>query len=101
MITTSNTVAIENGTKTRYAAPDIRVRAKNLPDTSQVEALIQAMDGEAVIGETLQMFTATAVDGTTQLASGYTRKFQGAAEEVVKGYLEGLTANSGATFTIV
>lgn len=101
MITTSDTVAIVDGTIKRYAAPDIRVVPTLAADQTVVACVLQVLDGTDVIADVLVQFDTDDLDATTQAASGYVRKFQGAAEEVAKDYLEGLTANSGATFSIV
>jgi hypothetical protein len=101
MITTSNTVAIAAGTIVRYAAPSIRVVPTYSADQTQVSCILQVLDGTNVIADVLVQFTPAALDATVQAASGYVAKFQGASEKVAKDYLEGLAANSGATFTIV
>jgi hypothetical protein len=101
MITTSDVVAIADGTIALFDSPTIKVIPRNNSTKSTVSCLIQFWDGDTVVAEYLTEPTATSLDSTTQSVSGFTRKFQAAAEEVVKGYLEGVAANSGATFTIV
>ncbi len=101
MITTSDTVAIVDGTMIRYAAPDIRVRPLNVSDIEKVSCLLEVLDGENVVADARVEFTEAEIDGTSTVATSNAGAFQEAAEKVVKGYLEGLAANSGATFAIV
>ena len=101
MITTTDTVAIVDGTMIRYAAPTILVVPTFAADQTVVACVLQVLDGTNVIADVLVPFDPDDLDATVQAASGYVRKFQNAAEEVALGYLEALAANSGATFTIV
>ena len=100
MITTTSTVKIQDNTIVRYAAPVILVLAETLVASDVIRCTIQVKESAdgGLVAELVKDFDPDDLDATVQAASGYVRKYQGAAESVVKTYLEGL--NVGATFTI-
>lgn len=101
MITTSDTVAIVQPSIVRFVAPDIRVVPQNFSTTSTVGCVLQVVDGDNVIWDALANFTAAEINATTLSSTGFVEDFQAACEKVAMTYLEGLTANSGATFSLV
>lgn len=101
MITTSDTIVLLEDTITMYRAPKIYVEARLQPDGS-TRADVQARhDTYGLQGSVLLEFTSTATDVVTGAGSEDREKYGDAAHQLVKAYLLGLTANAGATFTIV
>lgn len=102
MITTTSTVAIADGTISRYAAPRIAVLPTFVSSRTLVTCLLSALDSSGnLIGEARIEIEGADVDATAPASLGVVAPFQEACELAVKDYLEGLTANAGATFTIV
>lgn len=101
MITTSDAYVLEEGLKVEYNGLDII----SLPtvideeDTVRVEVLPTTDDGQ-VMGSLLLSFTNAEIAAFTATGTTDRDKFFNQVEQAVKDYLENISDNSGATFTI-
>lgn len=105
MITTSDTFAIETGSKTRYAGAAVYSKPRVFADTEKVLVDLDvisdsgSVDGN-ILGSILVEFDYTDLAAFTPTGANSIEEFYNLVEQAIKDYLEGLAQNSGATFTI-
>lgn len=106
MITTSDSYAIETGSKTRFAGASIYCLPTVLEDSTEVRIELRILDSSSLVDSGILggiVLTFANADLLAFTASGANEilKFYNLVEQTAKDYLEGLPQNSGATFTIV
>lgn len=106
MITTSDTFAIETGSKTRYAGAAIYSKPRVYADTETVLVDVDIIDDSAlvdggILGSVLLEFEYADLTAFTASGANDVLKFYNLVEQAVDDYLENLPQNSSATFTIV
>lgn len=103
MITTSDTIIVEQASIEKYAGPTLVCYPKYFPDSEVVQVEIGIQDATGVTAINLKYitytFTKADIDAQSVSASGNVAKWMEAVEEKTKAYLEAL--NPSATFTIV
>lgn len=103
MITTSDTIIVEQASIEKYDGPTLVCYPKYFPDAEVVQMEMGIQDGTGVTAINLKYvtytFTKADIDAQSVAATGNVDKWMEAIEEKTKAYLEAL--NPGATFTIV
>lgn len=105
MITTSDVFGIEDGNKLRFAAASVYCIPTYYDDIEltgvEVRVIedVSAVDVRVLASIRLE-FTNTELTAFTASGANDILKYYSLVEQAVKDYLEGLTVNSSATFTI-
>ncbi len=94
--------AVVTGSIQRFKGTRILLRIHIRPDdTVQIEALCFDSGGTDYYGVGTFEYTATELDAYTGSGSGEYEIFKNVCEQAVKATLEGISENSGNTYTIV
>lgn len=106
MITTSDSFAIETGSKTRFAGAAVYCKPRVFADTEKVLVDVDVIDDSAlvdggILGSVLLEFDYTDLTAFTASGANDILKFYNLVEQAVDDYLENLAQNASATFTIV
>lgn len=105
MITTADTFGLEDNVKTRFDAASIYCIPTYYDDIEQTSVEVRAVEEVSavdtrVLGTVTLEFTNAALEAFTPSGSGTVAPYYNLVEQATVDYLEGLTVNSGVTFTI-
>ncbi len=101
MITTSDNYVLTEGSKVLYSG----LRILSVPTVSDLLGTVEIearalFDTDSIANHVSLSFTEAEINAFTSSGTTDRDKFYNQCEQAVKDYLEGLTENSGATFTI-
>ena len=100
MITTSDTIVIEDNVKVQYVAPDITTFPTRNPDGS-IRCFCTATVTAGPNGSFVIDYSEATLNALTPSGSTTTEKFLNVCEQAVKATLLAYTGNGGITLTIV
>lgn len=104
MITATDIFILETGSALQFKDAPVRVYCPLAIDRDDVVRVDVQVWNDAVdvfYGSITLRFTEAELEAFTGSGSGEYSQFKNCVEQAVKGYLEGISENSGTTFTIV